>query len=232
MNTLSETIKDTPKKGENFFNYIFSFSDENKCEILNLFQYTTLAIIPTIIILKLIKNYIPSEEETKGNLEITVECILQLLLVVFFIWFSDRLIRYVPTYSECEYVKYDSISFIMPLVIILFTMQTKLGAKINILFDRAVSYWNGESEIHQQPQKQNNMRVLQPLQQQHEVKKNMNEQLLPSNMDMTRPPKTNEPDFNQMYESNNTPLVGANTPSMNNDYLSANSFGDDNFTSW
>ena len=228
MNTLSETIKDTPKKGENFFNYMFSFSDENKCEILNLFQYTTLAIIPTIIILKLIKNYIPSEEETKGNLEITVECILQLLLVVFFIWFSDRLIRYVPTYSDCEYVKYDSISFILPLVIILFTMQTKLGAKINILFDRTLSYWNGENTPTQHQPNQNNIRVIQPLQQDSAPVSRpiTNEQLLPSNLNMTQPKQQNTQDFNQMYD---VPQGNQGTP---NDVISANSFGGDNFSAW
>ena len=46
-------------KFENFFEYIFNFDEENKCKIMNIMQYFALALIPVIILLKLIKNYFP-----------------------------------------------------------------------------------------------------------------------------------------------------------------------------
>ena len=51
------------------------------------------------------------------------------------------MVRYVPTYSGINYHKFNEINFILPLLIILVTMQTKLGAKINILADRVYAYY-------------------------------------------------------------------------------------------
>ena len=42
-------------------------------ELLNIIQYAVLAIIPIIILLKLIKNYIPEADDDKGSLVILVE---------------------------------------------------------------------------------------------------------------------------------------------------------------
>ena len=52
MDKLSETVKDTPKETLSFFNHVFNFDDDNKNEILNMFQYAILSIIPILIILK------------------------------------------------------------------------------------------------------------------------------------------------------------------------------------
>ena len=38
-----------------FFNHVLSFDSDNKAALLNLVQYIVLAIVPVIIILKLIK---------------------------------------------------------------------------------------------------------------------------------------------------------------------------------
>jgi uncharacterized membrane protein YidH (DUF202 family) len=126
-------ISSDVSKFENFFEYIFNFDDENKAKLMNIVQYLGLALIPVVILLKLIKNYFPEEDDTKGSVEISVEVLSQIILIFIGIWFIDRLIRYLPTISKMNYHGFNEINFIIPVLIILVTMQTKLGAKINIL---------------------------------------------------------------------------------------------------
>ena len=40
-----------------FFNYVFNFDSDNKAILLNMFQYIIIALIPVIVLLKMIKLY-------------------------------------------------------------------------------------------------------------------------------------------------------------------------------
>ena len=106
MDKVTETVIETSDDSKNFFKFVFNFDDDNKCELLNLFQYALIAIIPIILILKAVKNLIPEEDDSKGSLEIFAECIGQIILILGLMWFSDKIIRFIPTYSKCEYSKF------------------------------------------------------------------------------------------------------------------------------
>ena len=146
MSDVSDTIKTATKEKEGFISYITTFNDEHKSEIMNIIQYSILAIIPVMIILKSVKSLVPEDDESKGCLEISMECILQIIFIMVSIWLTNRLIRYVPTYSKVEYGKFTPENFIIPLLIILATMQSKLGFKLNILMDRAMDLWHGRKD--------------------------------------------------------------------------------------
>jgi len=147
-----------------FFNHVFNFDSDNKANMLNLIQYVLIAIIPVVLTLKAIKLYIPEEDDTKGSVEITLEVALQLFSIFFAIWFVDKIIRYFPTYSGVDYHKFNELNFVLPLLIILVTMQTKLGAKINILAQRVMDLWNGNNQSHQVGNSNNgNVKVSQPI---------------------------------------------------------------------
>lgn len=217
-----------------FFKYVFNFDEDNMCAILNLFQYTVMAIIPVLLILKGVKNLVPEEDETKGSLEILVESVGQILFIVSAIWITNKAIRYFPTYSGCEYEDFTPTSFMIPFLIILSTMQTKLGLKLNILVDRVVDLWHGRSSgagasaDAAAGQKNNNVRVSQPIsgqpQQHHQPSQaDFRDQLLPSNPQLTQMPQQHmtavaqpprSPDFNQMHQSQITPLQGAHNPNV------------------
>lgn len=147
-----------------FFNHILKFDSDNKSALLNLFQYVILAVVPVVIILKLVKEYIPEDDEKKDTLEILLEIIIQLGVLFTAVYFIDKIIRYFPTYSGVAYQKLNEITIILPLLIILFTMQTKLGAKINIIYNRIINLINGKSS---QPYVGNtnhgNVKVTQPI---------------------------------------------------------------------
>ena len=170
MDKAEEIIDKDVNKIAGFFNYVFNFDDDNKANMLNMMQYVVLAVIPVVIILKVIKEYIPEEDDSKGSFELTLEVVVQLTALFMGMWFIDRIVRYIPTYSGDSYHKFNAINFIIPLLIILVTMQTKLGAKINILVDRVVDLADGQMGGNaRNAGKGGNVRVRQPLGQAHQV---------------------------------------------------------------
>ncbi len=148
-----ELVITTPEK-TGFFSYVFNFDTENKNAIFNMLQYAVLAIIPVILTLRLIKSIIPEDDENKGSLEITFEVIAQLSLLILAVWYTNKIIRYIPTYTGSPYSSFSETSAIIPFVIILITMQTKLGAKVNILVDRVTEYIRGSAGVQAPPQQQ------------------------------------------------------------------------------
>ena len=96
-------------------------------------------------------------------------------------------------------------------MIILATMQTKLGAKFNILMERVVNIYQGVEKIKAKEQANNNygggLRVTQPLatsMPQHQPSQSDyldRNQILPSNLQLTSMPPQQSPDFNQMYQN-------------------------------
>tara|TARA_Y100000389_G_C17451664_1_gene515293 strand:- start:1982 stop:2752 length:771 start_codon:yes stop_codon:yes gene_type:complete len=230
VNEAASAIKTAADKKDNlnFFKYVFNFDDDNKNEIFNLIQYTVLAIIPVLLTLKLVKHIIPEEDESKGSLEIFAESVGQILLIIGMIWFIDRSIRFVPTFSETSYAKFTPVNFMLPFLIILSTLQTKLGAKFNILIERTVDTWNGKES--KEKKSEGTVKVSQPLAgqgAQSAISTQMpnyqdNSLLLPGNRQLTSmpaPPQQGQqmapqqsPDFNQMYSGPTNPMVDAQVP--------------------
>ena len=138
MDSISDSVKSVQDESLGFFNYVFNFDDENKKRIMNMLQYTLLSIIPVLLILRGIKHLIPEDDESKGSFEILAESIGQVILIMLAIWITNKIINYIPTYSGEDYPKFNEISFVLPFILILATMQTKLGAKFNILDRKSV----------------------------------------------------------------------------------------------
>ena len=218
MEKVTESVKAVPAESMNFFSYVFNFDHDNKMDIMNMLQYTLLAIIPILLLLKGIKHVVPEEDESKGSLEIVAESVGQIVLIMMGIWFINKIIRYIPTYSGENYHKFNNINFILPFVVILATMQTKLGAKLNILIDRVADLWHGKTregmqqqqQQQQQGQQQGIVRVSQPFAQQNQPSQAdyLGNQMLPPNAmpGMPQQQQTNT-NFNSMHQIQPTPLV-------------------------
>jgi hypothetical protein len=102
-------------------------------------------------------------------------------------------------------------------------MQTKLGAKINILFDRVMEYWHGKPQdaVNVNTQQNSRVTVSQPLAGQHQPSQADymdHSQILPTNMPMIPNVPTQhtqqKPDFNEMYHQQVTQMPGAATPGI------------------
>ena len=60
-----ETINISGKPG--FVKHVFNFDEESKCEILNIIQYAVLALLPIIILNKVMQKYVPEADDEKNQ---------------------------------------------------------------------------------------------------------------------------------------------------------------------
>ena len=123
---------------KSFFNYMISLNSNEKNDLLNMIQYSVLAIIPIIIVLKIMKKYIPSENDKKASIEILIELVLQLIIIFGAFWFINRLISFIPTYSTAPYPHFNIIQLIIPITFILFSMNSTISEKATILLNRTL----------------------------------------------------------------------------------------------
>jgi hypothetical protein len=123
-------------KSDSFFKYITTFTNNDKYEIINISQYLVLAIIPVVVILLLFKKYMPIEDPDKNTIEISLEVLIQLVLVFTLFWLTHKIILFIPTYSGAPYKSVNVLNMIMPILFILFTMDTSISEKVNILLKR------------------------------------------------------------------------------------------------
>jgi hypothetical protein len=168
MEAFEETVKEGSKRGSSFIDHVFRLDEQQQGSILNIVQYTIIAFIPVILVLYLIRTYVPDPDETKGSLLILGEIIGQVLFMFIGIYFIHRLITYIPTYSGYRYGDFNFTTVILGLLLILLSIKTKLGEKVQILVERAQELWTGESSLAGSAGNANtSVRVTQPLSQQY-----------------------------------------------------------------
>jgi hypothetical protein len=161
MEILQET-KETPR---NFFNHVFSTTEDGKAEILNVVQYSTLGVVPVVILNKFINRFVPEADPDKSSIALLVEIFIQLIVMFCGIVFIHRIITYIPTYSGFKYDNLALTNVILAFLIIVLSIQTKLGLKVNILIDRLDELWNGP-DSKKAPIKET-VRVKQPIVSKH-----------------------------------------------------------------
>jgi hypothetical protein len=137
-----------------FFKHLFNGTAEGNAEFLNVIQYSFLGLIPILMLNKLVHNYIPEVDEDKSSIELLVEVLLQLIVMFCGIILIHRGITYLPTYSGYLYESMNLTSIVLAFLIIILSLQTKIGLKVNILYDRLLELWNGKEEN----EKKENMR--------------------------------------------------------------------------
>lgn len=225
-----------------FFKHVFNFDQDSKNDMLNILQYTFLAIIPIVAINKAMQKYVPEASEDKGSVELTMEIVLQTTLMFLGILFVSRIIDYIPTFSGVSYPEFKVVYIIIAVLMITMSLQTKLGEKVNILTIRLYDAWNGtSSQQKKKPVKggNGNVQVSQPI---------ANNQLPPNptsptqeayNMSlggqnqqvMGATPINNlgveqVPNYTNMYADQPNPLVNANVPGqLDQGPVAASEFG-------
>ena len=137
-----------------FASYMFSLSEGEKVDILNMLQYVILAIIPILLVNKLIKTYLPPVDRTKSSIELTTEIVIQLVLLFVFIFFIHKLILFIPTYTKNPYPAISFLPIVLPLLIVLFSLDKNLNEKSSMLMNKVFvmiglnkeNFQEGESE--------------------------------------------------------------------------------------
>jgi len=138
-NFLETTV--TSKKS--FLSHVFSANDEEKAEILNTVQYALMGVIPVVMLNKSIQRFIPEADADKSNLELLVEIMIQLIVIFCGIIVIHRVITYFPTYSGFKYENLTLTNIILAFLVIVLSIQTKLGMKVNIMVENLMDLWNG-----------------------------------------------------------------------------------------
>lgn len=194
-----------------FFKHVFGLEGDAKSELLNICQYAILAIIPVIGLNKTLRHFTPEIDDRKSSIEIVLEVLIQVVVIFMALLLIHRLITYVPTYSGLEYPEMNIIQIILIALLFLFSLNTSIAEKANIIIMRIGDYWEGRKSGSKKKKQGGGgagggagagggsqgamaapaMPAAQATQQQ---------QL---------------PDYNDFYSKDTTPLVGAASPGMN-----------------
>ena len=217
-------MDNSDKDKKSFIQYVFNFDEDSKGELLNISQYSLLSIIPIVLLNKVMQRFVPEVDDTKGSLEILAEIVLQIIVMFLGLFFIDRLVTFVPTYSGMNY-PVSSITFIiLAVLMITLSLQTKIGEKVNVLVDRVYMLWEGKKEeiVKQRKEQQPIVQYTDstPISQLPNINGGQQQQL---------------PNYNNMYKDTSTPLVNAESPTNNNytEPMAANDLlGSGAFGSW
>ena len=226
-----ESLEDTGKVSSSklgFFKYVFNFDEDSKNDIMNIIQYALLAVIPVVILNKTMQKFVPEADEEKGSFEILAEIIIQIIFMFLGLLIIHRIINYIPRYSGTKYPDFNINCIILSVLLIVLSLQTKLGEKVSILVDRISELWEGKKDDKKKNGKKGgNVKVSQPISQgQSAIAQSLYSGS--SNMGATSDgtsisqlpsmPSTQQqlPDYNAMHRSEFNPLVGAATPGMDN----------------
>lgn len=240
-------MSDDSKK--NFFKYVFNFDDESKGDLLNLVQYSLLSLVPIVALNKAMAKYVPEADEKKGSLEISAEVVFQILSMFLGLFLINRMVTFVPTYSEKEYPETFNVHFVvLAVLMITLSLQTKLGEKVNILVERLYELWNGKQEKTKTVNgKQVTVKVTQPISgQQQQTQNSYSDGTSISSLppaDMSAAAVNNAllapqqlPDYNNMYRQDTNPLINAAMPGQMEGFgepMAANGvLGGGSFGSW
>ena len=226
MESLDELSKTSHGK-PGFFKHVFNFDEQSKAEMLNIVQYAVLALIPVVILNKLMQRFVPEADDEKGSVEITAEVLAQIIAMLLIMLIIHRIITFVPPYSGEKYVDFSITNIILAMLVIILSLQTKLGEKVSILVERLIELWEGPKDTKKGKKGQGSVKVSQPISQnQSSMSQSMGSTSISS---LPQEQMQQSPDFNQMYQQNPTPLVGASSPGTeifgNEEPMAANAGG-------
>lgn len=184
-----------------FIKHVFSFEDEDKNEMLNVVQYALIAIIPVIILNKTMQKYVPEADDEKGSLEITAEVLLQIVVMFIGMYFINRIIVYFPPYGGTKYPDFSVTTVVLSVLVIVLSLQTKLGEKVSILVERLNNLWDGSSKEDATKNKGNKtgVKVSQPISQ-----NNMNMSQAPPPPQMMSTPISQLPQQHQQQHNDSS----------------------------
>ncbi len=95
-----EVIEEPVKHTNGFMNHLLKFDGDTKGDLLNVIQYSILGLIPVVLFNKNILTLFPAAQEEKGNVELVVEVVGEIITIFLGIFLINRLITYIPTYSD------------------------------------------------------------------------------------------------------------------------------------
>lgn len=146
-------------KSKGFFHYVFNLDQESKKDLYNISQYLVLAFIFLSILVNLLRHYFPLIDETHSSIEITIKMILYIVIIIYSIFYINRIICFIPTISGFQYSHCGTTAFIFPIMLsILISMisfNTQFNEGISILISRAQTMIGTNQSVDTKKKKKN-----------------------------------------------------------------------------
>lgn len=155
-----ENIENTKNIG--FFNSVFDFGQDSKAEMSNIIQYSLMSLVPIILLNKVTQSIIPEADESKGSFELGAEVAFQTIFMFLGLYIIHKAIIYVPTYSELKYSELNITNIVLVALVIVLSLQTRLGEKGNIIYERLWDYIEGKKPVTPEKQTSQTQQILQP----------------------------------------------------------------------
>ena len=149
-----------------FLGYVFNFDEHSKHELTNIAQYTTLSLILIACYNEAVNYMSPPVDEEKGSFEVSVEILINTFAIIFGIFFINRIINFIPTYSGVKYQELNMINIIVLFIATNLIFNSRINSKIRIIVSRLIQLWNGRSGFSNEDDKtakKKDVKVVKPL---------------------------------------------------------------------
>tara|TARA_B100001057_G_scaffold495908_1_gene595979 strand:+ start:974 stop:1669 length:696 start_codon:yes stop_codon:yes gene_type:complete len=157
---MSDNVE-TTKSNAGFMEHMTKMDDESKSLLMNMTQYAVLSTIPILALNYVTEIVFPEHEESKGNFELVVEILGELVFTLICLFFINRLVTFVPTYSGTPLTSVNFMTIALLFVLSQVTgNSSELGKKLNALAKRIQQLWGGEEE---EKSKKENVSVTRPI---------------------------------------------------------------------
>ena len=230
---MDPTVQDSSNKS-GFFKSFFTLTKEEKSESLNFLQYTILAIIPLMVLVRMNQLMWPGADEKKGSIELIAEILGEVLFTGVVVFIVYRLIDFIPTYSGIPLKGINMLSIVTVFMLTLpwYDSTSNLGTKVKHLHtridERLPAFFGIEQNKTKKTESTNNgnnggLQMAQPT---HESSRadylGAHDRLSTNGPSFQKP---NYPTFDNMYQQNPPQQAEQNEPSMvmNNEPFAANS---------
>lgn len=188
----------------------FIFNDDTKETIVNITQFSFIAFIPIVLLVKGL-NIIPEANDKKGVLENMFEIMLHLIILIVGSVIITKFALYFKPFSGTPYPEFTLYPMIISLIIVGLSFQTKLSEKVFNVKEKIFNKINPQqTQPTQNTQTQMSQMTQMPQMQQMQTMPQQN-----------TPQKQQLPNYNQMYE--NQPIDPISEPFASN--LLGGSFG-------
>ena len=125
-----------PITNQGFFTYVFKLSRFKQEDLMNIVQYTLLSIIPVVLFIYFTKKYFPSLEENDSFLYMFTITVIELIFMIIGIFFIDRIINYIPTYSGKYYETINLTTIVSIFVLFMLITETGFKKRTLVLLER------------------------------------------------------------------------------------------------
>jgi hypothetical protein len=130
-----------------FFSYVFKLSKFKQADLLNFVQYSSLSIIPVLILYYLVKKFSFRCTYANSSLYIISITLIPIVLFVIGVYFIDRLINFIPSLSGKYYDVINLTNISILIIIILLTSSGGYQERTSILLYRFGRYFEIDNYI-------------------------------------------------------------------------------------